>query len=127
VSHTIRNIDDCEDSAPKFGFGEIGEARFLNGFLDTEDTGMSFHRLRPDARQAFGHRHDHAEEVYVVISGGGRVKLDDEIAELRRLDALRVSPGVVRAFEAGPEGLELLVAGPRRDGDGELLHGWWSD
>jgi hypothetical protein len=39
------------------------------------------------------------------------------------MDAIRVSPEVARAFEAGPEGLELLVFGPRRAGDTEILSG----
>jgi len=88
---------------------------------------LSHHRLRADTRQPFGHRHERAEEVYVVIAGSGRVKLDDEIAELRPLDAVRVAPAVTRAFEAGPDGLELLAFGPRHDGDGELFPGWWSE
>jgi mannose-6-phosphate isomerase-like protein (cupin superfamily) len=78
-------------------------------------------------RQGFAHRHDEAEEVYVVISGSGRAKLDDEIVELAARDALRVSPGVTRQLEAGPEGLELIAFGPRHDGDGEIVPGWWSD
>jgi mannose-6-phosphate isomerase-like protein (cupin superfamily) len=75
----------------------------------------------------FGHRHDQAEEVYVVLSGSGRVKLDDDIEEIAAMDAIRVAPAVTRAFEAGPEGLQLLAFGPRRRGDGEVIQGWWSD
>jgi len=49
-------------------------------------------------------------------------------SSIERLDAIRVSPGVVRAFEAGEDGLEILAFGPRRTDDrGELLHGWWND
>jgi len=44
-----------------------------------------------------------------------------------RLDAVRVSPAVTRAFEAGPDGLEVLAFGPHHEGDGELIPGWWSD
>lgn len=62
-----------------------------------------------------------------MLSGAGRVKLDDEIEEIGPLDAIRVAPAVVRAFEAGPEGLELVVFGARFRGDGEILHGWWTD
>ena len=95
--------------------------------LETERTGVTYHRLRAGKRQPFGHRHDKAEEVYVVVAGSGRVKLDDEILELAPLDALRVAPEVTRAFEAGPEGLEIVACGARHDGDGELIQGWWSD
>jgi mannose-6-phosphate isomerase-like protein (cupin superfamily) len=123
--YTLKRLTDVEDSAPKFGFGEIGEARFATAALDAEDTGFSHHRLRAGRRQPFGHRHDDAEEVYVVLAGAGRVKLDEEVVEISRLDAVRVAPGVTRAFEAGPDGLELLAFGPRREGDGELISGWW--
>ena len=124
---TVRKLTDIDDSAPSSGFGEIQEARFAKDALDTELTGFSHHRIKPDSRQPFGHRHDKAEEVYVVLAGSGRVKLDDETVELGALDAVRVAPGVTRAFEAGPDGLELLVFGPRFDGDGEILMGWWGD
>jgi mannose-6-phosphate isomerase-like protein (cupin superfamily) len=126
-AYTLKSLTDVEDSAPRFGLVEIQEARFANDDLDVEQTGLSYHRLKPDRRQAFGHRHEKAEEVYVVLSGAGRVKLDDEVIELRALDALRLAPAVSRAFEAGPEGLELLAFGPRHPGDGELLPDWWKD
>jgi mannose-6-phosphate isomerase-like protein (cupin superfamily) len=125
--YTLKKLTDVEDSAPKFGFAEIQEARFAKNDLDTEDTGVSHHRLKANKRQPFAHKHDHAEEVYVVLNGSGRVKLDEEIVELERLDAIRVSPGVIRAFEAGPEGIELLAFGPRHDGDGETIQDWWTD
>ena len=82
---------------------------------------MSLQLVKPGKRHAFAHRHQEAEEVYVVLSGTGRVKLDDEIVEVGPMDAIRVSPSVTRAFEAGPEGLELLVFGPRHEGDAEIV------
>ena len=124
---THKKLDEVKDSAADFGHGDAMEARFAKGDLETEDTGFSFHRLRPGRRQPFGHRHDQAEEVYVVVRGDGLFKLDDEIIEVERLDAIRVSPEVTRAFEAGDEGLEVIVFGPRRDGDGELDPGFWAD
>jgi uncharacterized cupin superfamily protein len=125
--HTHLNLDTVEDDAAKHGFGEFGEARFATGDLDAQDTGISLHRLRPGRRQSFGHRHTAAEEVYVVLSGSGRIKLDDEIVELRTLDAVRVAPPVARCFEAGDDGMELIACGPRRRGDGEILPDWWTD
>ena len=68
-----------------------------------------------------------AEEVYVVLSGSGRVKLDDAVVDLRRLDALRVAPAVTRGFGAGPDGLELLVFGPHHEAHGEAFQDWWVD
>jgi len=125
--YTKVGLADVEDAAAKGGFGETQEARFPNRDLQTEQTGLSHHRVRPGRRQAFAHRHEDAEEVYVVLSGSGRVKLDDEIVEVAPLDAIRVSPGVIRRFEAGDDGLELLAFGPRHEGDGELLADWWAE
>jgi mannose-6-phosphate isomerase-like protein (cupin superfamily) len=125
--YTLKKLTDVEDSAPKFGYQELQEARFATRDLEAEDTGVSHHRVKPNKRQGFAHRHDEAEEVYVVLKGSGRVKLDDEIVELGALDAIRVAPGVTRAFEGGPDGIELIAFGARHEGDGELLHGWWAD
>jgi len=125
--YTHKRLTDVKDSAPEFGLGDDQEARFAKDDLDAEQTGFSHHRLRPGKRQPFGHRHDEAEEVYVVLGGDGRLKLDDEVIEVGTLDAIRVAPGVTRAFEAGPGGIEVLVFGPRHDGDGEVIQGWWSE
>jgi mannose-6-phosphate isomerase-like protein (cupin superfamily) len=124
---TRKRLTDVKDSAPEFGLGDVQEARFAKGDLDAEQTGVSHHRLKPDERSPFGHRHEEAEEVYVVLSGSGRIKLDDEIVEVEALDAIRVAPEVTRAFEAGPEGIEILAVGARHDGDGEIIQNWWSD
>jgi mannose-6-phosphate isomerase-like protein (cupin superfamily) len=124
---THRKLEEVKDSAPAFGLGDGMEARFAKDAVEAEETGFSFHRLKPGIRQPFGHLHEEAEEVYVVIRGSGLFKLDDEIIEVEALDAIRVSPEVTRAFEAGDNGLEVIVFGPRRDGDGEVVPGWWSD
>jgi len=126
TAYTHIRFDTVEDDAAKHGFGEQGSARFATSDLAAERTGVSLQRLNPGRRQSFGHRHDEAEEVYVVLSGSGRVKLDDEIVELRARDAIRVAPPVTRCFEAGEEGLEFLAVGARHAGDGELVPGWWS-
>jgi mannose-6-phosphate isomerase-like protein (cupin superfamily) len=126
VSYTIRNIDDVEDSAAKFGFGELQEARFPGRALEAETTGLAHIRVRPGKRQPFAHRHHRAEEVYVVLSGSGRVKIDDAVEEVRALDAIRIGPGVARAFEAGPDGLEVLVFGPHAPDDrGDMIQDFW--
>ncbi len=126
-AYTHKKLTEVDDSAPRFGYEEVQEARFATGDLEAEDTGVSHLRVKPGKRQGFAHKHDEAEEVYVVVSGSGRVKLDDEIVELTALDAIRVSPGVIRQFEAGSDGIELIAFGPRHDSDGELVPDWWTD
>lgn len=126
--YTHKNMVEVEDAAAKFGLGETHETRFASDDFDTEQTGFSYHRIKPGKRQPFGHRHDDAEEVYYVIAGWGRMKLNDDIVDLRECDAVRVAPGVIRSFEAGENGLEILAFGPRRTDDrGEILQNWWNE
>jgi uncharacterized cupin superfamily protein len=125
--YTLKKITDVEDSTAKFGLDSIGEVRFANSDLNAENTGVSYQRLKPGKRQPFGHKHESAEEVYLVLAGSGRLKLDDEIVEIAALDAIRVAPQVTRAFEAGSDGLEMLAVGAHHDGDGEIVPDWWSD
>ncbi len=121
MDYSIKNLKQVEDSAAKHGYSEMGEARFANSELKAENTGLAYHVLRPNKRQGFAHRHDKAEEIYVVLSGSGRIKLDDDVVELETMDAVRLAPSVVRALEAGPDGLELLAFGPRHEADGEIV------
>jgi len=123
--HTHINLARVEDAAPANGFGDRWEARVAREDLGAEQTGVTHFRLRPGKRSPFAHRHGEAEEIYVVLAGSGRVKLDDELADVEVLDAIRVAPSVARAFEAGPEGLELLAFGPHHAGDGEPVADPW--
>jgi mannose-6-phosphate isomerase-like protein (cupin superfamily) len=121
------NLREVKDSAAEHGLGEIQEARFPARDLGAEQTGLNYLTVKPGKREAFAHRHGEAEEVYVVLEGSGRVKLDDAIEELAPFDAVRVGPGVTRSFEAGPEGLSVLIVGPRVEGDGEVVKDFWTD
>jgi mannose-6-phosphate isomerase-like protein (cupin superfamily) len=129
--YTIQNLRDVEDAAPKFGMDPDMEARFASRDLGLSDSGASLQRLAPECTQPFGHRHRRQEELYVVLAGSGRVKLDDDVVELRALDAIRVAPAVTRAFSAGPEGLEFLAFGApavaSAADDVEQVPGWWSE
>ena len=125
AGYAKKNLHDVEDSAVKFGLSDTQEARFPRRELEMEQTGMNFLSVKPSQREAFAHRHAQAEEVYVVLSGSGRVKLDDELVELAPLDVVRVSPGVTRSFAAGGDGLEVLVVGPHVEGDGETVENFW--
>ena len=100
--------------------------------LELESSGLSYQRVPPGYRFPYGHTHKTQEEVYVVLRGSGRMKLDDEIIEVKEWDAVRVPPGTWRGYEAGPDGLEILVIGapnlgetPREDVHGE--RDWWAD
>jgi uncharacterized cupin superfamily protein len=119
--HTLKHLRDVEDSAPKLGVDAKQEIRFSQAALDAERTGVSLMRVKAGQRQAIAHRHDKAEEVYVIIAGEGRIKLDDEVLDVRPLDAIRVAPTVTRAFEGGPDGIEYLAVGPHHAGDGEVF------
>ena len=104
------------------------QARFARVPLGLENSGISHFRFAPDFRQPFGHRHERQEEVYVIVAGSARAKLGEEVVELRAWDAVRVPPEVPRAFEAGPEGFEMVVFGAPNTGnrDVEALPGWWT-
>jgi len=123
--HTQINLTEVRDAAPAGGFGERWEARVAREGLEAEQTGVTHFRLRPGKRSPFAHRHARAEEIYVILAGTGRVNLNGEIAPVRTLDAIRVAPEVVRAFEAGPDGLEFLAFGPHHEADGEPVDDAW--
>jgi mannose-6-phosphate isomerase-like protein (cupin superfamily) len=125
---TIKNLkSDVEDSAPKFGMAPAVEAHFAREDIGAENMGLSYQRLAPNARMPFGHKHAKQEEVYVIVDGNGRVKLDDEVHDVRQWDAVRVGSDTIRAFEAGPEGLAFIVVGaPFKDrNDVDLIPNWW--
>jgi mannose-6-phosphate isomerase-like protein (cupin superfamily) len=119
------NLAEIEDVAPANGFADRWQARAARTALSAQQTGLIHFRLLPGKRSPFVHRHASAEEIYVVLSGSGRLKLDDEIVNVRPLDAIRIAPQVARAFEAGSDGLELLAFGPHHPGDGELVDDDW--
>ena len=124
--YTHIRLTDVDDAAPANGFAENWEARVARTALGAERTGVSHFRLRPGKRSPFTHRHVQAEEIYVILGGSGQIKLDDEVADVRPLDAIRVAPQVARAFEAGPEGLEFLVVGAHHEADGEPVADAWT-
>jgi hypothetical protein len=128
-AYTKANIKhEVEDHAPKFGLSPGLEFRSGRQALECEQSGASYQRIAPDFRQPFGHAHKQQEEVYVLLSGSARVKLDDDVVELVPFDAVRIAPGVMRCVEAGPEGAELILFGaPRVDSDAEMIQGWWVD
>lgn len=127
ASYAKTNLRNVRDSAVEHGLSEHQEARFPRADLGAEQTGMNFLTIKPGQREAFAHRHRIAEEIYVVIDGTGQVKLDNELVELTPFDAVRVSPGVARSFEAGPDGLQVLIFGPHVESDGETVKDFWTE
>lgn len=126
ADYTHKNLGEVKDEAPGFGV-ETVEVRFAKDDLDAERTGISHFKVEANERMPFGHKHEKAEEIYVVIGGSGRMKLDDDVIEVTELDAIRVAPPVTRTFEAGADGLSFIALGARHDGDGEIVPGWWTD
>jgi mannose-6-phosphate isomerase-like protein (cupin superfamily) len=109
------NLLEVEDSMGDRAPGV--ELRFGRKHLDSRDIGVSHVRYQPGLRAEFAHSHREQEEAYVVVTGSGRMLLDDDVIELRQWDVVRVAPEVVRAFEAGPDGLEMIaVGGPKPEG-----------
>jgi mannose-6-phosphate isomerase-like protein (cupin superfamily) len=129
ADYTLKNLQEIEDQAPKFGLAPNLEARFARTPLETENLGISYQRLAPEFRVPFGHKHGEQEEIYVVLSGSARLKLDEEIIELKPWDVVRVAKDTMRSFEAGSEGAEILAigAGESGIGDAEMTQGWWPD
>jgi mannose-6-phosphate isomerase-like protein (cupin superfamily) len=133
VPFTLRNLKaDLEDIGSGFAAGPDLEFRAATRALGLQRSALSYQRVPPGARFPYGHTHETQEEVYVVVRGSGRMKLDDEIVELQEWDAVRVPPGTWRGYEAGPDGLVILVIGapnlgedPRDDVHG--LRDWWAD
>ena len=125
--YAIVNLLEIEDSVA--GRREGIEGRFGRSHIGSRDLGVSHFRYGPGIRGGDGHRHREQEEAYLVLTGSGKIRLDDEIREIGPWDVVRVAPEVVRAFEAGPEGLEVIaIGGPKPEGgDGEMADSPWPD
>ncbi len=120
---SIKNLMEIDDVFE----GPEREVRFARKYLDSEHLGITYQRLGPDLVAVDGHSHREQEEAYVVISGSGWAKLDDEVVELRQWDVVRVAPETVRGFDAGPAGMELICIGADKPegGDGVLVKDRW--
>jgi mannose-6-phosphate isomerase-like protein (cupin superfamily) len=126
--YTHLNLKEVEDQAPKFGLSPDLEFRMGRVPLDMENAGLSYMRVAPNYRIPFGHNHKNQEEVYVVVAGSGRVKVGDEVRDLKQWDAVRVHKDTMRGFEAGADGLEVVAIGAPNTGPGDANteQGWWS-
>lgn len=127
--YTVRNLKDVDDAAEQFGLSPNLEFRVAREPLELRELGLSYLRVAPGFRVPFGHRHKRQEEAYVVVEGSGRIKVDDEVVELKQWDAVRVDKGTTRALEGGPDGIVVLALGAPSTGpgDAEMIQDWWSD
>ena len=124
---TIANLMELENVAARRS-SQV-DARFGRSHIDSEHLGVTYFNYAPNARSPIGHSHRQQEEVYVVLAGTGTIKLNDDLRELRRWDVVRVAPSTLRAFEGGPDGLQILAIGDDRPegGDGQPAPDeWWS-
>jgi mannose-6-phosphate isomerase-like protein (cupin superfamily) len=129
MGYTKANLkENVENVAPKFNMPEEMEARFARTAVEGETLGLSHMKLAPGFRIPFGHKHSGQEEIYVVVRGSGRVKVDEDVVELKEWDAIRFDKDTMRNMEAGPDGIEYLAFGAGEDPrDAEMAPGWWSD
>ena len=129
ADYTVTNLrEDVEDSAPKFDMPDEMEARFARKPIEGKTLGISLFTLEPNFRIPFGHKHPNQEEVYVVVSGSARIKIEDEIVELKQWDAVRIGKDTRRNRAGGPDGAEYIAFGAGPDPlDAEMKPGWWSD
>jgi mannose-6-phosphate isomerase-like protein (cupin superfamily) len=128
ANYTHLNLKEVEDQAPKFGMTEL-EFRSARVPLELENSGLSYLRVAPNFRVPFGHHHNVQEEVYILVGGSARLKLDDEIIELKPFDAVRIHQQTMRNLEGGPEGAEVIAVGAPNTGpgDGPMEADWWTD
>ena len=130
MTYTKLNLkQDVEDMAPKFELSPGLESRFARTPLELEQSGISYYKVAPDFRTPFGHKHDEQEEIYVVVSGNARLKLDYDVVELSQWDAVRIPGPMMRCLEGGPDGAEVLAFGApsNENKDAEMVPGWWSE
>ena len=127
--YTIVNLGDVENVAPKFQMPEGMDVRFPKRQLGCTIGGVGVEKLPPGVRTPFGHTHSEQEELYVVTEGSGRVKIDEEVHDLRTWDIVRVGPNTMRNFEGGPDGITYIAFGApiAEQNDGEIVPGWWAD
>jgi mannose-6-phosphate isomerase-like protein (cupin superfamily) len=126
--YTKKNLRKVENQAPKFGMPAELEARFARTALGGESLGLSLFRLEPGFRIPFGHKHVGQEEVYVIVQGSGRIKVEDEIVAVGQWDAIRFDKDTMRDVEAGPDGIEYVAFGAGDDpAEVEMAQNWWDD
>jgi mannose-6-phosphate isomerase-like protein (cupin superfamily) len=127
--YTVQNLKEVENQGERYGLDpDQLQLRMAKDPLECSNAGISYLRLGPGYRAPFGHKHKQQEEIYVLVSGSARMKIEDEIVEMQPLTAVRVDPGTTRGYEGGPDGADLIVIGAPKTGpgDADVEQGWWS-
>jgi hypothetical protein len=130
ADYTVVNLKEVENQGPNFGLDPKDiEFRMARVALKCENSGLSYLKLGPGWRLPFGHRHKQQEEIYVLVNGSARIKIEDDVIELEPWTAVRVSNDTIRGYEGGPDGAELIAIGAPNTGpgDADIEQGWWSD
>jgi mannose-6-phosphate isomerase-like protein (cupin superfamily) len=130
AGYTMHNLKEIENQGVNFGLDENDiQLRMAKDPLECTDCGLTYLRLGPGWRTPFGHNHKTQEEIYVLVNGSARMKIEDEVVEMKPFTAVRVSPETMRSYEGGSDGAELIVIGTPRTGggDADIVPGWWND
>jgi mannose-6-phosphate isomerase-like protein (cupin superfamily) len=130
AEYTAVNLREVDNQGHNFGIEERDfELRMARVALDCQDCGVTYQRLAPNWRQPYGHRHKRQEEIFVLVTGSARMKLDDEVVDMNPWTAIRVPSDTMRSIESGPEGAELIAIGAPNTGPGDGITepGWWKD
>jgi mannose-6-phosphate isomerase-like protein (cupin superfamily) len=130
AGYTVRDLKEVENQGVKFGLDENdAQVRMAKDPLECSGCGVTYLKLGPGWRAPWGHTHKTQEEIFILVNGTARMKLDDEIVEMKPFTAVRVSPETMRSYEGGPEGAELIAIGTPRTGGGDAITepGWWQD
>jgi mannose-6-phosphate isomerase-like protein (cupin superfamily) len=130
AGYTVQNLNEVQNQGENFGINpDELQLRMAKDPLECQNAGISLLRLGPGYRIPYGHKHKTQEEIYVLVKGEARMKIEDEVVAMKPMTAVRVDPGTMRGFEAGPEGADFIAIGAPRTGpgDGDIVQGWWSD
>ena len=110
TKYTVLNLKEVDNQGSNFGIPEDSYTfRMARVPLGCENSGVSHVWMAPGYRQPFGHKHKRQEEIYVLVNGNMRAKLDEDIVELKPWDAVRIATEDVeidRTIKLHPDFLE---------------------
>jgi mannose-6-phosphate isomerase-like protein (cupin superfamily) len=130
ANYTALNLEEVENQGERFGVNPAElQLRMAKDPLNCAHAGISYMRLGPGYRPPWGHRHKTQEEIYVLVNGSARMKIEDEVIDLEPMSAVRIAPETMRGYEAGPDGADFIVIGAPRTGSGDAIteQNWWND